>query len=652
MKSLPPFGLRTTRPCKPSRTKITNRSLRVENLEDRMVLSTFVVTSDADSGAGSLRQAILDANDEPGADTIRFAGNVRGDILLTTELTITDDLTIHGPGAEKLTVSGQGATRVFRVDSDPTQPFGLPLDEAGDPLLIDVAIRGLTIADGQATDAPGFPPTDEMGDPLFPGFGFGGGLFNRGSNVTLVGVNMIRNLAGDGSSVALAAGGAIANEFGGTLTIRHSHFSQNAARGLFLSVGGAITQDIGPTADGLGTDSPSAEISHSSFEANTAESIFSDPDAAGPFAPFAGWAIGGAVADIAGSLNVSHTSFEANVARGGNGSIDLFGTGDPPVLSQGDGGNGIGGAIFVDDFSPFDVIGVPGRDAFLDVRHSQFSDNAAYGGDAIATGSGGQGAGGAIGFGISYDESFGFSSDSGVVRHSVFQQNLAEGGDGGADGGAGGVATGGGIALLTGANVDVNYSHFTHNSVRGGQGTQAGRGGDGLGGAIGVGTLILTAPFPPTPPFPVDQFVSSLNVHHSFFFHNQAFGGGGGVAGDGGNGLGGAIGTAGPIGSSFGESSTNVSRSMILANRAVGGEGGSGLGGNGQGGGVFNGDDSMTTLAHDFIFANLAVGGVGGVGQGGGVFNSEFGDLEIDKFTWLFTRFNHASDEGDNIFEE
>ena len=34
--------------------------------------ATYVVTTTADSGAGSLRQAILDANGNAGADTITF----------------------------------------------------------------------------------------------------------------------------------------------------------------------------------------------------------------------------------------------------------------------------------------------------------------------------------------------------------------------------------------------------------------------------------------------------------------------------------------------------------------------------------------------------------------------------------------------------
>jgi hypothetical protein len=45
---------------------------RLDVLEDRTLPSTFTVLNLHDSGPGSLRQAILDANAHPGADTVRF----------------------------------------------------------------------------------------------------------------------------------------------------------------------------------------------------------------------------------------------------------------------------------------------------------------------------------------------------------------------------------------------------------------------------------------------------------------------------------------------------------------------------------------------------------------------------------------------------
>src|SRR2546421_6721826 len=43
-----------------------------EPLERRLLLATFTVTSTADAGPGTLRQAILDANASPTPDTIDF----------------------------------------------------------------------------------------------------------------------------------------------------------------------------------------------------------------------------------------------------------------------------------------------------------------------------------------------------------------------------------------------------------------------------------------------------------------------------------------------------------------------------------------------------------------------------------------------------
>jgi len=105
---------------------------------------SYIVTNTNDDGAGSLRQAIIDANAHDGLDTITFAPNVTGTIMLGAALPpITGELTISGPGAEVLAVSGAGLYRIFTVDAGP------------------VAISGLTLRDGYARNL-GWPDSPEL----------------------------------------------------------------------------------------------------------------------------------------------------------------------------------------------------------------------------------------------------------------------------------------------------------------------------------------------------------------------------------------------------------------------------------------------------------------------------------------------------------
>jgi Right handed beta helix region len=72
---------------------------------------TITVTNTNDSGPGSLRQALTDAND---ADTIVFA--VTGTIGLTSGgLLIAKNVTISGPGSNQLSIDGNQAVLVFGI---------------------------------------------------------------------------------------------------------------------------------------------------------------------------------------------------------------------------------------------------------------------------------------------------------------------------------------------------------------------------------------------------------------------------------------------------------------------------------------------------------------------------------------------------------
>ena len=80
--------------------------------------ATFPVANLTDSGAGSLRQAVLGANASPGADEILFAPGLTGTITLTSgAILISDSLVVTGPGAGVLTVSGNDASRIFLVSA-------------------------------------------------------------------------------------------------------------------------------------------------------------------------------------------------------------------------------------------------------------------------------------------------------------------------------------------------------------------------------------------------------------------------------------------------------------------------------------------------------------------------------------------------------
>ena len=150
---------------------------------------TYTVTNNADSGAGSLRQAIIDANTTTGvADTINFDLGSAATITLTSgqlpDVTDGAGLTIDG-GSANITISGDNKYRVFEVGSG-----------------AKLTLSNLTVANGAEATVGG------------------GGIYNSGtlevSNSTL-----------SGNSAREGAGG-IYND-AGTVTVSNSTLSGNSS---------------------------------------------------------------------------------------------------------------------------------------------------------------------------------------------------------------------------------------------------------------------------------------------------------------------------------------------------------------------------------------------------------------------------------------
>ena len=108
----------------------------IELMEDRVLLATFTVTNNADSGPGSLRQAILNANTAPGKDTINFNIKVGAisEVAIPTPNGKIRSLLIRDPDGYVIEV----------VESTPAQGVKADGNVFG-------ASMGLTVADMEST---------------------------------------------------------------------------------------------------------------------------------------------------------------------------------------------------------------------------------------------------------------------------------------------------------------------------------------------------------------------------------------------------------------------------------------------------------------------------------------------------------------------
>src|SRR4051812_525315 len=80
-----------------------------ERLESRLMLSVFTVSTTDDSGPGSLRQAIIDANATPIDDTISFDA---AGVFATPQTILLQSMLPQIASGGALTIAGTGANRL------------------------------------------------------------------------------------------------------------------------------------------------------------------------------------------------------------------------------------------------------------------------------------------------------------------------------------------------------------------------------------------------------------------------------------------------------------------------------------------------------------------------------------------------------------
>jgi hypothetical protein len=218
-------------------------------------MATFTVTTTNDSGAGSLRQAVLDANAAAGADDIVFAAGLGGQtITLTTgELELTGELTIdgdvNGDNKADITISGNNASRIFSVESganadvlsltltngfvDASQGAGIYARSGSTLDIADTTIRNCTIFaefPGDQANGGGIASRGTLtvtNSTITGNSGqTGGGVYTTG-DATFVNATISGNIAQDIQGTGGFGGGIEAN--GGTLTVLNSTVTGNTA---------------------------------------------------------------------------------------------------------------------------------------------------------------------------------------------------------------------------------------------------------------------------------------------------------------------------------------------------------------------------------------------------------------------------------------
>ncbi|MBE9061267.1 LamG domain-containing protein [cf. Phormidesmis sp. LEGE 11477] len=268
-------------------------------------MSIITVTTTADSGNGSLRNAIATAKS---GDTIQFSNRLANKTitLRTGQLVLDKDLTIDGGRAPGLTVSGNQSSRVFYLNRKKT-----------------AVLRNLTIANGKT-------------------MGAGGGIDTRHeSTITLDNVKVHNNTSelGGGMRVGHLAKATILNSSfkgnDGTLTGKHKGFSSgaivhNESRGQLIIKGTSFENNKGFNGGAIYSfSSTTFTVEDSTFLNNVAKNragggaIMTDGVSSKNYNS-------GLKND--GKIIIKGSRFEGNRAEGLGGALYLWGYGDDQAI--------------------------------------------------------------------------------------------------------------------------------------------------------------------------------------------------------------------------------------------------------------------------------------------------------------------------------
>ncbi|MBK8049335.1 MAG: hypothetical protein IPK16_20790, partial [Anaerolineales bacterium] len=234
--------------------------------------AVYVVNTTADAGPGSLRQALADvcAGGEVIFAPALTSGGAVTITLTSAQLGVTRNVTITGPGAKLVTVSGDGVSRVFTVNAG-----------------VAAAMTGLAIQNGYA--------------------GRGGGLYNLGA-LTLSEMIFAEN-------AATSYGGGIYSE--GVLTLTNGMVTNNTAD----DSGGGIFNTVG-----LLVVKQSTIAGNRAVASGAAFTIVWGPRSPSPTAPStATWrspgSVGGGALFNAGPATIANSTFAGNQATATGGAI-------------------------------------------------------------------------------------------------------------------------------------------------------------------------------------------------------------------------------------------------------------------------------------------------------------------------------------------